>query len=61
MVRNHKQGGWGAEERAGGMPFHPGIDFIMTLEVKSNGYKVPWKSFLQLFIILHFHPKPQLT
>lgn len=40
VVRNHKQGGWGAEETAGGMPFRPGHTFTVHMEVKSHGYKI---------------------
>ncbi|KAK3751623.1 hypothetical protein RRG08_012684 [Elysia crispata] len=40
VVRNHKQGGWGAEETAGGMPFRPGHVFTLNMEVKSHGIKI---------------------
>lgn len=40
VVRNHKQGGWGAEETAGGLPFYREQMFQLQFAVFDHGYKV---------------------
>lgn len=41
VVRNTKTNGrWGVEEREGGMPFKPGMPFVMTVFAQKDGFEV---------------------
>lgn len=41
VVRNSKRDGqWGMEERAGGMPFSPGKPFVLTVIAQRDGFEI---------------------
>lgn len=40
VVRNSKFGGWGQEERGGGLPFHRGSTFEIIILVEEDKFRV---------------------
>jgi hypothetical protein len=45
IVRNSNLGGWGAEERAGPMPFKKGKEFEVIILVEEDKYMVRYLNF----------------